>query len=449
MRKRELLMSAVFALSFAVNAQDEKILIETPKAEIDHEMAITKKMVAFKRGEGKGIIKAVKKKGGWIGESMAQVSVGPENPQWGKFRVMAYEKALSDVENKYLQNLGKSIKAEKVTSFFKNINDEVPDFKPEDLENRGKLSGIFDKLIAVTEAKLDIMLEELGVDKKQFKSAPKSQKHKMLSQSLSKITTVESFGKLAGLIPIKTFEGSNEKGEHSIGVICVSTPNLRQFAYDITHARGALEPSPKKGEDLYDKFTAEDAGLINEFGIRKMKDENGYPVLVSFGQWANSKRSTNSRVRNMYRKAAMKQASMNADNQIAMYIAGSSIFTSNAEIGESYDQIYKVTEDNYKEDISQTTLKDSLEEKSKSKANINISGLTELHSETVKHPYGHEIAIVIKIWSPITEQSARRISEWKPDTAPANSRKKKIEKKAIKTRAEVKSSQNYMDVDDF
>jgi len=401
-------------------------------------------------GKGKAIRDKITKEGGWIGYSTAEISVGPENPNWEKHRVFAYENALIDIENQYLTTQNQTIKAEKVKEFFKNASDVVPDFKPEDMGDTGKVRVLLEKLLAAAEGKLDKTLDELGIDKEQFNRTPKAQRHTLLSKSLNKSTIIESIGSLAGLIPIQTFEGFNSQKEHVIGVICVATPKVKQFAYDILHNRGQFQPSKKKGENLYDLFSKDDNLLIDQFGIRKMKDEEGYPVLISFGQWANSKNAGDKRLMRRYRKAAKKQAESSAKNQIALFLTGNSVFQSNFDIGEQFEESYNVHHDNYKEQDMLNSIMDGIREKSKSKSRITMSGLLQLYSWTAKHPqYGHEIVGVVMKWSPRDEKQARKLREWKPETNKSIEKKSSIPKKQLKGSHGSKTGQEYMDLNDF
>jgi hypothetical protein len=47
--------------------------------------------------------------GGWHGYAIAEVSVGPENPEWAKHRVIAYENALSNIENQFISTQNQTI----------------------------------------------------------------------------------------------------------------------------------------------------------------------------------------------------------------------------------------------------------------------------------------------------------------------------------------------------
>ena len=434
----------------AVEAETEVISdASVPDEESDPGILVEDAMEEYLNGPGRKLKKKADRKDIWLGQGTAEVNVGPENPNWAKHRVLAYEKALINAENSYIKFQNQGIKAEKMRRFFSDANLNVPDFKDEDVANKGKFGCLVDKLLAVEEGKLDKSLHELGIDKEQFKKKFKAQKHQQLVDSINKSTMVESIGSLAGLIPVQTFEGQTSKGEHAIVVIVVASPKVRQLAHDILTRRGQFEPSSsKKREPLYDLFSKDKKILIDQFGVRRIYDDEGYPCLVSFGQWSNSARTGNARVNRKFRAAAKKQAESQAKNAIAMFIAGNSMYSSNSDIGESFEKAVNVHPDNYKEDITVNEIMDVIKENAKSRAKVDISGLSNIYSWTLKHPqYGHEIVGVIVAWSPRDEQTARNLRDWKPDRD--RTTQKKTQQKQYKGTTDVKQGKEYMDANDF
>ncbi|MBN2069149.1 MAG: hypothetical protein JW739_05880 [Opitutales bacterium] len=442
--------SAVYASAYRVDIEDEAVAEASVPEVVDPNLVVDKMITEYlNKGKGKEIRKQMKESNGWIGYATAEVSVSPENPDWAKFRRNAYDKAVADIEAQYIKMQYQSIKAENVKELFANAAGEVPDFSYEDAGDPSKFGQILDKLLAVTEGKLDKELDELGVDKEQFARAPESQRHVMLSESLVKSTMVESMGSISGLIPVQTFEGFNEQKEHVIGVVCVVSPKLKQFAYDVLHRRGQIAPTDRAGEDLYELFSADDALLIDQFGVRKMIDEDGYPVLISFGQWSNSSRSENQTLVRKYRMAAKKQAEAQALNQLAMFLNGKTMVQSQSDMGELFEEAYKVHPDNYKEQDMVNSIIDTFHEKSRDVSKVNVSGLVPLYSWTVKHPdYGHEIVGVIMMWSPKTEKAARESREWKPGRTPSSSGSVPAQEEQ-NGRNGSKTGEDYMDLDDF
>jgi hypothetical protein len=434
----------------AVEAEAEVISdASVPDEESDPGILVEDAIEEYLNGPGRKLKEKADRKEIWIGQGTAEVNVGPENPNWAKHRVIAYEKALIDAENSYIKFQSQGIKAEKTREFFADAKLNVPDFKDEDVTNKGKFGRLIDKLLAVSEGKLDKSLDELGIDKEQYKKKSKAQKHQQLVDSINKSTMVESIGSLAGLIPVQTFEGQTSKGEHSIGIIVVASPKVRQLAHDILTRRGQFEPSSsKKRESLYDLFSKDKNTLIDQFGVRRIYDDEGYPCLVSFGQWGNSASTGNARMNRKFRAAAKKQAESQAKNAIAIFLTGTSIYSSNSDIGESFEKAVNVHSDNYKEDITVNEIMDVIKENTKSRAKVDISGLSNIYSWTLKHPqYGHEIVGVIIAWSPRDEQAARNLHDWKPNRD--RTTKKKTQQKQYKGTTGVKQGKEYMDSDEF
>jgi len=380
----------------------------------------------------------------YIGWAQSQVIVKPENPNWAKFRVLAFQDAMTKAEDEYIIAKGIELKAEKIRDIYVDAGSEAPKFDNNDLNNEKKTVRIIDKLLSVTEGKLDKELEELDIDPEEFSSLPRTQRHKKLRRALHMTMVKRSIGSLAGVMPIQSFEAQNKAGDHTIGVIVVASDRLRQFADDIQTKRGEFE-NKKTPFELFNEITADKLALVDEFGVRKVVDEQGYEVLISYGQWANSSQSSDSAVRQEFRNAAKDQARNRADFAIALYLKGSSVFTDKSTVGEQLEQSLVVHEDNYVEEEKTKEITDVLRKYTRSKAHVkNVVGLEDLYEWTVKDLlYDQEIVGVVRIWSPTSEKKMRAQKDWKPK------KDKKEKKKKLETKTEIRGSKRYMDADDF
>ncbi len=352
----------------------------------------------------------------YVGKAWAEVQVNPENSQWPKFRVMAYESAITEAENAYLMALSSKMAAEKVRSYFSDNSGEVPEFDDSLLTDQNKVSRIIDKVLTLTEGKLDKALEDLGISADEYNKTPEPQRHDLFKDALIKSSMKEAMGTLAGLLPIQTFEAQNKTGEHVIGVVVVASQKMRQLAHEIKTRRGKLAASEtSKGRSVYEVVAADAGLLVDQFGIRRLYDEQGYPVLVSYGQWGNAYRGDNKRQARRQRAAALDQARMQADQQIAMFVAGKAMVTEESRVGQIVEQYVDVHKDGYKEEQDVARIVDQLNKESRARANVRLSGLADVYSWTKPHPVypEHELVGVVRLWSPLNEQNMRRLKDFR------------------------------------
>lgn len=384
----------------------------------------------------------------YLGYEIEEIPVGAENKDWAKHRVIAYERAFIEAQNRFISSQGIEIKNETVKWLYSNASGKVPEFKKTDLGIPQKYQQILSKIIAYGEGRLDQELEKLNISPSEFSIAPEVQRVTMLKDALEKTTFTKAIGEVAGLFPLKTFEGQNSKGNNSIGVVVIYSPKLKQFTYDILYSRGNIQPQNTTDKSLFERISNNKKTLYNDFGVRQVIDENGYPVLISFGQWANSTITRDDRLQRRYRKIAEKQARTIADNAIATFLAGTAVYNSESSVGNSIEQHFDVDSTGYIEEVILKDIIDDLREKSRSQASANVVGLRDLYKWTIKHPiYGHEIVGVVRMWSPLSERGARNLKNWKPHNA--NELTKKNDKEKPTPETKVIGGNDYMKPGDF
>jgi hypothetical protein len=189
------------------------------------------------------------------------------------------------------------------------------------------------------------------------------------------------------------------------------SPALRQLARDVLTARGNIEPRQTAGRDpirVQVENLKED--LLTNFGIRAVIDENGYPAIISFGQWANAVSKKDERIASRFRSIAQDQARAIADQNIALFLNGNSMYESETTIGNAVENHLDVDSTGFVEESNIATITDIIKEKARSRGKAKITGLQDIYKWTMRHPvYGHELVGVVRIWSPVTERAARRI----------------------------------------
>lgn len=382
----------------------------------------------------------------------SSVMVGPDSRDWGNARVMAYKDALLKAQAKYVEFLGVSVRAESLSRLFDDKS-QMPSFSESDLRANGKLGELFDKAVAVVGGKLDGELQEMGIDPQEFRAAPVEKRAKMFERSVSERTVTRARQSLTGVIPVKTFEAYNENGDHAVAVAIVASSKFRQFVYDIAQSKGDIAADPAKAsqQPLLQLLRADKTALIDEFGIRRMYDEQGYPVLVSFGQSSNPYRGDDFQQRADNRElsyASAKSASY-ANFAYLFNATGSTEQTESKKMVRETTGVATAEGQNVTESEEQTLqFVSTMDRQIAARGSIsNLPGTRELFRWSANHPlYGHEINGVVYVWHPLAEQNARGLRDFKPAKSSSNSQ---ATQNRSNGQAGTSQSRNLMSADDF
>lgn len=260
----------------------------------------------------------------------AVVNVPPTDPNYGKELQIAYEKAMTDLQGKYIKELYGKITVERVASQFKDRSSNAREFDPVELEqqvNTGQVAQIFDKMLQVTENKLDAMLVEQGVPEDNIQRLQVEQKKKLYQNNFVTETMNKAFGSMTGLVPYQTkVVSSKRKGKStvSIGLIAIISNKTQQFAYDIGKKRPTtIKGSPKSLDDV---VPSQNELLMDQYGLRFTYDNQGRPMLVSFGRWAVSGKEEDPVILEGEIGMAKDQARMTAETEISFFINSSVAF---------------------------------------------------------------------------------------------------------------------------
>ncbi len=386
-----------------------------------------------------------------VGE--AWVMGTPESRDWGNARVMAYKEALLKAQAKYISYLGISIKAESMRRFFKDPT-QMPSFEPEELRETGKIAELLDKAVALAGGKLDQQLMELGIDPEEFAAAPREKRAVLFNRATSETVKTRARQSLTGVIPLKTFESYDQQGNHAVAVAIVASNNFRQFIYDVIHSKGDLAPKPEKAapESLRAFLRKDKKALLSDFGIRRMYDQNGYPVLVSFGQSSNPYRGDDPQARADEREMSFTLARNSAYANFAYLFNSTGIAEESAStkmerkrVGIARAEGTDITES---EEETQRFISTVDSEITARGSVSNLPGTKELFRWTAKHPmHGHEINGVVYIWHPLAEQNARQLRDFKP--AKSSSQATRSEPKRPTQEAGRMLGRDLMSADDF
>lgn len=437
-------------MSASEMAEVEQAMAASAQPEpIDPGMKIEQLIAEYKRNEGASFVSKARHGQLYFGVGQANVMLRPESRDWGNARVMAYKEALLSAKADYLTHLGTRVVSSAVSRLFDDAS-QMPQFTAEELTSRNKLEELLNKAVAVAGGMLDEKLVELGIDPEEFRSAPSEKRAILFERSVSDSVTQRARHELTGVIPVKSFEAHDADGNHVVAVAIVASPKMRAFIDDVIASKGDIAPNPDKASPVpLEQLFTDSRALLNEFGIRRLYDEQGYPVLVSFGQSGNPYRGSDYQQLYDNRKVSFAAARADAFGHFATLFKSTGTFDDtksdvmrNRRVGVVRAEGREVTE---REESSREFIR-ALEQEMEATGQVkDLAGTRELMRWTAKHPlYGHEINGVVYVWHPVAEQHARQLRDQRPERKPQAATRPPAGGQAGSSQ-----SMNLMSADDF
>jgi len=330
------------------------------------------------------------------------INVDISDPRFGRKRIIAYEKALLEAQKELANFLYKSIATESIRKLF---SDESLIEEGEDIKNSEILKR---KLIKLSEAVIDNALKKLGEDPSKYGHISFEKKVDKFIDAFRRVTVIKAMGELTGSIILRTVEGLGKDGSYSVGVVLMYSPKLKAFAKSFLYSE---ETYPrKKGHpiDYYLPKTPEE--WLSSWGVRIVFDENGEPVILSYGQWAYPVRK-NRFINQRRRKHALMVASQLADAYITEFLNSHAYFEDKSEISNMVREFErKGIEESTKEMID--NIIDRVWEKAKKEARVRVSGISKYTQREVTFG-GYNYVIVVKYLSPERARLARELKRRK------------------------------------
>lgn len=349
-----------------------------------------------------------------IVQGVSQVILKTDDKRWGKARALAYQDA-------FVQAMGKFVSSHRQTIVVNLMSDYFGNDIPED-ELRYQEGGtpesyvgrILEKSAVLTERFLDRQLAESGmsVDDIQRLTTPVQKKRKFLER-LSRSTRTRAFGRAAGLVTVKTFEGVDDERNSAVGVVAVYLERMRHIANQVAKGK-MMRPDPEHAgrsirEQIYSYGRDE---LVHEFGVRVLWDEQGYPAIVSFGQWGWSPANLNKRKRARRKRFARQQAENDARSNLTVFVNASAEFSEVSNVGTFLEEAVNVQRGGGREEPPEdTAIADKLLRAAEIKAKIELTGYTPVRTWSARHPLlnHQEIVGVVAYWSPAREDAVRKM----------------------------------------
>ena len=340
-------------------------------------------------------------------EGLAEIGVHVDHGDWGKARSLAYTRAYLDAMGAFVRLTNEEITTETVRDL---LQDETSIAFEADEDAATYLERIEEKEALLAEMKLDQELKEAGMSDEEIAGLSVREKIPRYRDSLAREVTSLAFGRASGLVPIKTFEAVDCDGNSSVGVVAVFSTRMRELAQRIQDG-DAIRPDPDRGgvtlRDRIGELSDED--LVEQFGVRRWWDEDGYPVIVAFGQWGWSSKALTAAQRDRRYRFARNQAALQARSYLAEFVTVNAQFTSSSFVGAAIEEAVEVDADRFHEYVAGTNIADRLVEEARTRSTVQLTGLDILRTWSARHPVAEhqELTGAVAYWSPAQEDAVR------------------------------------------
>lgn len=220
----------------------------------------------------------------------AAVKASPLDRDFGRYLVMAYEQAVFDMRANFVMQTYGRMTAQTIRTLYEDSSTNRDEFPELELENAlsgdgSRLSQLLDKALTVAEKKLDTLLVEQGVSPAELQPLTVPQRKELYKNNLTKTITKRAVSSMQGLVPVQT-RIFTERGPNGtaviVGVIAVQSEKTQQFARDISRKQPTLVTG--KPRNLADLLPSDNPGYLDEIGLRFTYDEQGRPMLLSYGR---------------------------------------------------------------------------------------------------------------------------------------------------------------------
>ena len=340
-------------------------------------------------------------------EGLAEIGVHVDHGDWGKARSLAYTRAYLDAMGAFVRQTNEEITTETVRDL---LQDETSIAFESDEDAATYLERIEEKEALLAEMKLDQELREAGMSDEELAGLSVREKIPRYRDALAREVTSLAFGRASGLVPIKTFEAVDCDGNSTVGVVAVFSTRMRELAQRIQDG-DAIRPDPERaGASLRDRIgELSDEDLVEQFGVRRWWDEDGYPVIVSFGQWGWSSKALSAAQRDRRYRFARNQAEIQAKSSLAEFVTVNAQFTSSSFVGAAIEEAVEVDADRFHEYVAGTNIADRMVEEARTRSTVQLTGLDILRTWSARHPVAEhqELTGAVAYWSPAREDAVR------------------------------------------
>lgn len=368
----------------------------------------------------------------YIGWQTASIGAPTSDVKWPDAKNMAFETALIKAKAEYIKTQQKVITSETVRKYLK---DERP-FDPDEVAKAdSQAEAIGAKIAALAESTLDKALKENGVDPSTLDATKKRQ---LLEDSIEKNSTVRSYGSVAGITTLRTFEDGN-----SVGVLFVVSDKLKQAANQLLHGTGSAASSAVTGKSVLEQLQqqcSEDTCFLSQDGVRLMKDEYGNDTIVAFASSGVSATKGDSKLLlDSAMEAAQINAGLTASARLSEFANAAINFEEKSNELSRKSSTEETNKDGFVSNKDAVEIGKMVDQMTKQQSSLTVKGETTIKRWRVKHPEtGHIIVGVVTTWSPLTQSNASL--KPRPNTATANNGDSSNKKLNVRQSADFEAS---------
>ncbi|EAC1609793.1 hypothetical protein EA182_03640 [Campylobacter jejuni] len=343
-----------------------------------------------------GIEYGITKDGKTFYTGKSTVAVNDTDPQFAQALQNAYQKAMLNLQSEFIRDAFGRIATSKIQNYEADNSTNAKEF--DELPKGDKVDQILNKLTQLAGAQLDKALKDLGID---TNSLSEDRKKTLLKQEFLNKTMTNAIGSMSGLVPVQTIV-AQRRGEYDVGVIAIISNKTRQLAKDMALARQSAIKG--KGKAISEYLPKDTKGFLNEYGIRLVYDENGAPIILSYGNWGYVADPSNAKKTNILEDRAKETALTMADAAIIEFINTNLSLKDERTTGDTYEEIIKqsinVNDSSTQEQTQNiTNIIDKVNSKIKASASGKIRGIRTLKKWSYTSENGIEHVGAVRFYS--------------------------------------------------
>lgn len=326
----------------------------------------------------------------------ASVSFPKTNAAYGKSLALAYNEAYLNAINEFSRTMVLETANQLASSAFADSSSDARSFpRVEDNGGKSQWEALYDKVMALSQGKLDQGLRSLGINPEQFNAVPPDERKKLLENTLVNKSTEHTYMALGGINVVGNFVHEAANGTADVGVAIAYSPSIEGVAQSL---RMGKRPAIKAvGQSLDVQIPKDPALLADMYGPRLMIDEQG-PVIVSFAFWMPEKAPE--RFQGRMEEAAFRQAETEANAQIARFLSVSFSGELTTEAGQTVGQdAVKSGKDGSITDQTTEVITDRFSEKNVARSQAKLKGVKTVRRWNFTTPEGLDLVGVVKAYS--------------------------------------------------